>query len=227
MNTSGRGERGQALVEFAILFLVFMMLTTGLVDAGRAFYQYNALSSAARFGARWASIVGGACNIPGTNVNDWCTQQGTATGGFWTQAGNVPLQGNNVACPAYPGNEPNVPATTHYYNASDPDNDGDNDYTSAGNTDGDTVSNDTTIVGIIDQHFDTSNASSGLVDGAIGGFDLTKLRVCIQSTAAPSSVPARGDYTTVVLSYRFNPVSILLARSSFYLNATSQYEIQG
>lgn len=227
MRAAERGEQGQALIEFAIVFFVLMMLTTGLVDVGRAFYQYNALSSAARFGARWAAVVGGVCDLQGSNVNDWCTQQGKATGGFWTQAGNVPIQGNNVACPSYSADP------TAYYSASDPDNDADNDYSAAGDTDGnDGAINSTTIVGTVDEHFDTSNTSSNFVVGAIGGFDLSMLKVCIQTTAAPAvapnvPTPGRGDYVRVVLHYHFNPVSFILARASFNLDATSQYEIQG
>lgn len=228
MDSMGRGEQGQALIEFAIIFSVFTMLTVGLVDVGRAFYQYNALSSAARFGARWASVVGGVCIQPGANATDWCNQQGTANGGFWSQPGNAPLQGTNVPCPAY-----SAATANDYYSASDPDNDGDNDYSASGNTDGDVVSDDTTIVGVIDQHFDTSSTSSSFVVGAIGGFDLSKLRVCIQSTAPPpvppatTGIPAAGDYVTVVLSYHFEPVSMILAHASFDLDSTSQYEIQG
>lgn len=227
MKWSNRGERGQAMVEFAIIFFVFMMLTTGLVDVGRAFYQYNALSSAARFGARWAAVVGGTCDLQGANSTDWCNQQGKATGGFWTQSGNVPLQGANAPCPSYSAN----PAA--YYSAADPDNDADNDYSASGDTDGgDGSGNSTTIVGTVDQHFDTSSTSSNFIVGAIGGFDLTNLKVCIQTTAPPAvapnvPVPSPGDYVRVVLHYHFNPVSFILARASFNLDATSEYEIQG
>lgn len=214
-------ERGQAVVEFALIFLVLMMLTVGLVDAGRAFYQYNELSSAARFGARWAAVVGGVCILSGQSTADWCTQQGTASGGFWSQPGNAPLQGDNVACPSY-SSDP-----SKYYSASDPDNDGDNDYSASGNTDGDAVNKSTTVVGSIDQHFDTSNASAGFVQGAFGGLNLSNLKVCIQTTAQPPNPPAAGDYVTAVLHYHFDPISFILARTSFDLNATSQYEIQG
>lgn len=216
-----RGEGGQAVVEFALIFLALMMLTVGLVDVGRAFYEYNEMSSAARFGARWASVVGGVCILPGQNTTDWCTQQGTATGGFWAQPGNMALQGNNVPCPAY------SPGSASYYSASDPDNDSDNDYSSTGGSDGDAASSSTTIVGSIDQHFDTSSSSPGFVQGAFGGLNLANLKVCIQTTAQPSLPPARGDYVTVVLHYHFDPISIILARTSFDLNAMSQYEIQG
>lgn len=221
MRRPGNGERGQALVEFALIFGVLMMMTTGLLDVGRAFYEYNALSSASRFAARWASVVGGACVLPGSNVNDWCTQQGTATGNFWTQKGNVPIQGNSVPCPSY------QTTPSDYYSASDPDDDNDNDYSVTHNGDGDTVSNSTTIVGIVAQHFDTSSASTGFVSGTLGGFDLSKLKVCIQ-TSNPLSDQVHGDYVTVVVSYHFDPINFILAsRGGFYLVSTSQYNVEG
>jgi hypothetical protein len=39
---------GQALVEFSLAFVVFSMLVFGIVDFGRAIYQFNAVSQAAR-----------------------------------------------------------------------------------------------------------------------------------------------------------------------------------
>lgn len=217
-----RREHGQAVVEFALIFLVLLMMTVGLVDAGRAFYQYNELSSAARFGARWAAVVGGVCILPGQNSTDWCTQQGTASGGFWAQAGNKALQGNNVACPSY-----STATAVDYYSASDPDNDSDNDYSAAGNGDKDDVGKATSIVGSVDQHFDSSSTSRGFVQGAFGGLNLSNLKVCIQATSPPGLPPTAGDYVTVRLYYHFDPISFILARASFDLNATSQYEIQG
>src|SRR5947209_7043762 len=95
-------DSGQTIVEFAIIGTVLMMLTIGLVDVGRGFYQYNAVSSASHFGSRWAAVVGGTCIIPGSSTADWCTQQNSpnfrvgqvstgATQNFWQQTGNVPL----------------------------------------------------------------------------------------------------------------------------------------
>jgi Flp pilus assembly protein TadG len=49
-------QRGQALVEFALAFLVFAMLIFGVIDVGRGIYQYNAVSQAAREIARVTSV---------------------------------------------------------------------------------------------------------------------------------------------------------------------------
>jgi Flp pilus assembly protein TadG len=46
------GQRGQSLVEFAISSVVLVLLVGGLVDVGRAIYFSEALSNAAREGAR-------------------------------------------------------------------------------------------------------------------------------------------------------------------------------
>jgi hypothetical protein len=46
------GQRGQSLVEFAISSVVLVLLVGGLVDVGRAIFFSEALSNAAREGAR-------------------------------------------------------------------------------------------------------------------------------------------------------------------------------
>jgi Flp pilus assembly protein TadG len=51
-----RRSRGQSLVEFALVFPLFMLLVFGLVDLGRLVYANNALAEAAREGARWGSV---------------------------------------------------------------------------------------------------------------------------------------------------------------------------
>lgn len=50
----GRRERGAALVEFAIVLPLFLLLIGGMVDFGRAFYTEVMLTNAAREGARAA-----------------------------------------------------------------------------------------------------------------------------------------------------------------------------
>jgi Flp pilus assembly protein TadG len=51
-----RGEGGAALVEFAIILPLLLMIVFGIVDFARAFYTQNNLTSAVREGARWASV---------------------------------------------------------------------------------------------------------------------------------------------------------------------------
>jgi len=49
-------SRGQSLVEFALLLPVLIVILMGLLDFGRAIYAYNAVSEAARNGARVAIV---------------------------------------------------------------------------------------------------------------------------------------------------------------------------
>lgn len=48
-------EKGQSLVELALLLPVLIMLLMGTVDLGRAFYTYVAITNAAREGARYGA----------------------------------------------------------------------------------------------------------------------------------------------------------------------------
>jgi hypothetical protein len=56
MNPERRRSRGQALVEFALVIPLVILLFMGLFDFGRAIFAYNSLSNAAREGARLAIV---------------------------------------------------------------------------------------------------------------------------------------------------------------------------
>jgi Flp pilus assembly protein TadG len=49
-------RRGQALVEFSLTIIVFLMILMGLFDLGRAVFMYNGVSEAAREIARRAAV---------------------------------------------------------------------------------------------------------------------------------------------------------------------------
>lgn len=53
-----RLERGQSLLEFAMVLPVLLLLAIGTIEFGRAYYHYNTLSKAVRQGARYMSIHG-------------------------------------------------------------------------------------------------------------------------------------------------------------------------
>ncbi|TMC76270.1 MAG: pilus assembly protein [Chloroflexi bacterium] len=57
-----QGERGQALVEFALLLPLMLLIITGLLDVARAVWQENTLAYAAREGTRYAIVHGSAGN---------------------------------------------------------------------------------------------------------------------------------------------------------------------
>jgi hypothetical protein len=48
--------RGQALVEFSLSILIFMVMLMGIFDVGRAIFMYNGVSEAAREIARRTSV---------------------------------------------------------------------------------------------------------------------------------------------------------------------------
>ena len=50
------GERGSTLVEFAIALTVFLTAMFAVMEFGRALWVHNALTDAARRGARYASL---------------------------------------------------------------------------------------------------------------------------------------------------------------------------
>ena len=62
-------ESGQALVEFAIVLPIIVLLTLGTLDFGRAVFVYNALSEASRQGARTAIVHQNASVVAQTAVN--------------------------------------------------------------------------------------------------------------------------------------------------------------
>src|SRR5688572_17121227 len=49
-------RRGQALVEFALIIPLFLLLLVGIFDLGRAVFAFNTLTNAAREGARIAIV---------------------------------------------------------------------------------------------------------------------------------------------------------------------------
>ena len=58
--SSARRERGQALVEFALIVPVFALILFTLLDFGRVIYTQNTIEQAAREASRVASIEAAA-----------------------------------------------------------------------------------------------------------------------------------------------------------------------
>ena len=99
-----RRERGQSLVETAIVFPILLLLLAAVVDFGRAFDAYIVLTNAAREGARWGSvnpeltadqvkqIVIDGVRGSGTNVTDWSS----------FGAGNVTVVGQEPESDPFP-----------------------------------------------------------------------------------------------------------------------------
>ena len=62
-------QRGQSLVEFALLLPLMLLIITGLFDVARAVWQENTLAYAAREGTRYA-IVHGSYGSPAADPTD-------------------------------------------------------------------------------------------------------------------------------------------------------------
>ena len=88
-----RDQRGQALVEFSLAIVVFLVLIMAIFDFGRAIMQYNGVAQAAREIARVTAVHEGA---------DFTTTAGRSpetTAVIRTQQGLVPnLQDPTITC---------------------------------------------------------------------------------------------------------------------------------
>jgi len=56
--TSESAQGGQSLAELPIVIVLLLLVTFGIVDAGRLIYAYNLVSSSAREGTRYAVVRG-------------------------------------------------------------------------------------------------------------------------------------------------------------------------
>jgi TadE-like protein len=59
-----RRQRGQGLVEFAFVLPIFTVLLLGMIEVGRVVWANNAVTNAAREGARYATVHGGTKSNP-------------------------------------------------------------------------------------------------------------------------------------------------------------------
>lgn len=56
MLNSRKNERGTTIAEFAVVALLFFIIIIGIIEFGRLLYTHNALTDAARRGARFAAL---------------------------------------------------------------------------------------------------------------------------------------------------------------------------
>jgi hypothetical protein len=57
------GRRGQGLVEFALVFPIFLLLVVAAIDVGKGVFAYNSITNGAREGARLAIVNQDAASI--------------------------------------------------------------------------------------------------------------------------------------------------------------------
>jgi Flp pilus assembly protein TadG len=58
-------ERGNTLLEYAIVVIVLLMFLFGIIDFGRALYAYHFVANAAREGTRFAIVRGSSADCTG------------------------------------------------------------------------------------------------------------------------------------------------------------------
>ncbi|HUY51175.1 MAG TPA: TadE family protein [Streptosporangiaceae bacterium] len=102
----GGGQRSQALIEFALISPVLLLLLFGIVDIGRAIFYYDTLNHAAREGARTA--VRASNQLP-TNSDVLAT--------VTTQMIGVPV---TEPCPQGPITSATPPANTAWLYVTEP-----------------------------------------------------------------------------------------------------------
>jgi Flp pilus assembly protein TadG len=86
-----RKRRGQALVEMALITPLLVFILLGIVDLGRAYYQYTVMTNAVREGARYASA--NWSNSPGGGP---ATNSNAAAAPFNTVQGRMQYVGNTA-----------------------------------------------------------------------------------------------------------------------------------
>ena len=57
-----KGEDGSGLVEYGLVFILFMTMLMGIGAFGHALYAYHFVSQAARQATRWAAVNGYTCS---------------------------------------------------------------------------------------------------------------------------------------------------------------------
>jgi Flp pilus assembly protein TadG len=82
-----RRRRGQALVEFALVFPIFMLVLAGILDFGFMLYSRMGIINAAREGARASIMVSDYTTVP--TVAQGAVISSASTGGIHLTASNV------------------------------------------------------------------------------------------------------------------------------------------
>ncbi|HEY8765645.1 MAG TPA: TadE/TadG family type IV pilus assembly protein [Dehalococcoidia bacterium] len=63
IHKKGKGERGQSMVEFALIVPLFLLLMFAIVDFGMGFYSWITVTNAAREGARIGAVGADSATI--------------------------------------------------------------------------------------------------------------------------------------------------------------------
>lgn len=93
--------RGQAMVEFALVIGIVILLMVGVFDLGRVVFAYNGVSHAARDAARRASVEPVDCEVIFLRVQNATIGQRNVTVTVDLQAAQVDGDSGSDICPAY------------------------------------------------------------------------------------------------------------------------------
>src|SRR4051794_30486096 len=96
-------ERGQAVVEFAVVATVFIMFLFGIIDCARLFESWTAVQHAAREGARIAVTGQTTCTVNGTaySTRQDCVVNTTKNSTTGILGGNIGGTSVTVKCQAW------------------------------------------------------------------------------------------------------------------------------
>ncbi len=65
-----QNRRGATLIEFSLVFLLFLLVIAGLVEIGRGVWAFTTIAHATRQGVRFAQIRGGSNPATADQVRD-------------------------------------------------------------------------------------------------------------------------------------------------------------
>ena len=136
--TFARSDEAQALVEFALILPVLLLLILGLIDIARAVEEENTLAFAAREGTRYAIVHGAGassplatCGVTTTTTNVSSTGSATITPGsmsgisvgteLWVDAANSEkVEVTAVTSTTFTATFTKTHTTSPYWNISSP-----------------------------------------------------------------------------------------------------------
>ncbi len=88
-----RDRRGSVAVEFALTVPIYLLLTLGIIDFGRAFYTLHDLAAAVREGARYAAPLADPLG-EATEIRNVVKQFAVTFGGQAVTDGQIEIEFN-------------------------------------------------------------------------------------------------------------------------------------
>ncbi len=87
-------QKGQSLVEFALVLPLFVLILVGIFDIGRAFFAYIAISNAAREGARVETFWPGKATMANVTTSIQA-EIGASTVVDWSKVSSILIECGN------------------------------------------------------------------------------------------------------------------------------------